>query len=236
MVSYCQIKQQKLMNLQKHSHTNSIRLASIDHSIDLIKSKINYEMNNPNYIGPSTEQDYISKCLFALTVSTPPSRAWAPLYKAQENARSSFSALYAKELRLWGIRNKKLNKRNANLQPLVMTFFDVEGSRHSQGGKGATMPHYHGIVLLHHDTVEEFLQHLTRNELDRSYSKSKPTYDFSSIHLQPLPSYNDARRFLEYSTKYSKIIDDYRINHSHSIILPEESKYFSFFEHHRIVK
>jgi hypothetical protein len=193
-------------------------------------------MNSPNYIGPSTEQDYISKCLFALTVSTPPSRAWISLYKAQENSRNSFSALYAKELRLWGIRNKKLNRRNASLQPLVMTFFDVEGSRHSQGGKGATMPHYHGIVLLHHDTVEEFLRHLTRNELNRSYSKSKPTCDFSSIHLQPLPSFDDTRRFLDYSTKYSTIIADGRINHSPSNIYPEKSKYYPFYEHHKTAK
>ncbi|MCQ1772875.1 hypothetical protein NOI24_16315 [Neorhizobium galegae] len=219
------------MKYNESSKIKNIRLANTKHTIDLIKSKIQYEMERPNYSGPSTVSEYIETHLFSLTVSTRSLSKPVTIHKAQETLKARFSTLYAEQIRLWGIENTKLNKRNAHLQPLVITFFDVEGSRHSQAATTATMPHYHGVILIHHDAIHEFLRHLTRNQLDGTYGMSKPSSHFSSIYLQPLPTFADAERFLGYSAKYTKHNADTNNNYNLTGYYPEKSKYFPFYEY-----
>lgn len=219
------------------SRNKKIRKAYIELFSDVIDSKINYEMSMPHYKGPLTANDYRKKCLFSLTVQPNSSGNTVSIYNAQRNIERQFSEYYSKVFRQRCVHNHSMTKRTKFLQPLVITCFDVEGSRFRRDQGWTSVPHYHGLVLFHHDTTDTFFRGIRSDtEVDGQYRIVKPHPVINSIFMDSIPTRDDMRKFLDYSTKYSKVLTNQDTNYCPANFYPMASKYFNFWRYYKTVR
>ena len=211
----------------KHNNRN-IRESYIKFLNNIINQKILYEMSRHDYSGPSSVDDYRKKCLFSLNFIPNLSGSSNSVYNAQRNIERQFSEYYSNSFRQRCVLNNTVSKRTKFLQPIVITCFDVEGSRYTQGQGLTSMPHYHGVVLLHHDTVDLFFRGIC--EVDDGYQIVRPAQAIKSIVMTNIPTEADTLRFLDYSTKYSSILSSADANYCPFGFYPSTSKYFPFWK------
>ncbi|MEY9199101.1 hypothetical protein ABIA16_004217 [Sinorhizobium fredii] len=213
-----------------------IRQAFIEFFSEIITSKIKYEMSSPNYTGPDTVEQYRKNCLFALTVQPNSSGYATSVISAQRMIERKFSEYYAQSFRHRCVHNLAMSNRTKFLQPIVITCFDVEGTRYRQDHGSTSIPHYHGLVLFHHDTTDLFFRRLRYEALDDgAYRITRPHSSINSILLKNIPTENDMSAFLSYSTKYSSILTRTSCNDSPFNIYPFRSKYFPFWNEYPLL-
>lgn len=220
----------------KYTTDTRIREAYIEFFSDIVKSKIKYEMSSPKYTGPATVEEYQKSCLFALTVQPSSSGNASSLVSAQRMLERKFSEYYAQSFRLHCVHSSVMSNRTKFLQPIVITCFDVEGTRYRQDNGSTSVPHYHGIVLFHHDTAGLFFQRLRYEPHgDGAYRVARPHSSINSIFLKNISTESDMLAFLRYSTKYSSILTNTAYNSSPVNIYPLRSKYFPFWNEYPLM-
>jgi hypothetical protein len=97
------------------------------------------------------------KHLYFVTFHVRPNAYTAKDGFSNYNAKPIFSAFKSWYL---SICRKLLGPRfhkKPNLQPFVMAFLDVEGSRYGKAAKAFEIPHIHALMLLHPKVVGDFL-------------------------------------------------------------------------------
>lgn len=100
------------------------------------------------------------------------------------------------------------NYRKKNLQPLqpmIICFFDQEGSRLGISSDRCEFPHVHGICVLHPSTKDAFMEITKRNYDGRFELKTIPS-DFREITFAPTNNdTNGIMGFTDYALKNNKI-------------------------------
>jgi hypothetical protein len=215
-----------------HHQTKEIQQATTEWFFHLIEAKINYEMTRPGYIGPQTFQDYCSRCLFAITAHAPRSTTGGPVFNAQLRLQNLFGDYYANDLRIRCIRSLTATSRTKFLQPMVITGFDIESTRHGNSRNFTSLPHYHGVILFHHDTVDDYFGRTRCKVLrDGGLEIIPPSGLLKSLYLKNLPTEADAKQYLHYSLKYNRAAIDAQHSYCPHQIYPEKSKYYPFWQH-----
>ena len=176
----------------------------------------------------------MEKCLFSITIQRSIYAGNKSSFAAQTELKRAFSHYYSNIFRNLCVTNTAVTSRTKFLQPLVITCFDVEGSRFNNRVQTTSNPHYHGIVLFHHRTIDLFL-HRMRGRLqdDGTYRITHPFQTVQAIHLERLTTEPDVATFLHYSTKHCKFLRGNHNNYSSFDVYPFKSSYFPFWEYYR---
>ncbi len=94
------------------------------------------------------------------------------------------------------------------------------------------MPHFHGAILFHHDTVSDYFRRNTVKELeDGGLQIIPPSALIHSLYLKNIPTEADLRRYLDYSLKYRGALTDTQTSYCPQRIYPEKSKHYPFWEY-----
>lgn len=215
-----------------YNQAKEIKEATVIWSTELIAAKIYYEMNRPGYAGPATFEDYYKQCLFGITAHPKKSSTGSHVFNAQLRMETQFSDFYAQDLRLRCTKNLICSKRTKFLQPLVIACFDIEGTRGGSAGDFTSMPHFHGVILFHHDTVSDYFKRNAVKELeDGGFQIIPPSGLIKSLYLKNIPTEGDLKRYLDYSLKYRGALTDNQSSYCPHRIYPETSKHYPFWEY-----
>ena len=103
------------------------------------------------------------------------------------------------------IGNSYKKKHIQYLQPMIICFFDQEGSMVGISSDTCEFPHVHGILILHPSTLDAFMK-ITKRNYDGRLELKKQTYDFREITFKTTNNdTNGIMGLIDYYLKNDKI-------------------------------
>ena len=120
------------------------------------------------------------------------------------------------------------NYRKVNLhrmQPMMVCFFDQEGSRYGYSSDKSVFPHVHGFCVLHPSTKDAFMK-ITKRNYDGRLELINSISGFREITFRPTG--NDTygiMGYTDYALKYDKIKSRSDDNHFTGEIYPQQSRW-----------
>lgn len=107
--------------------------------------------------------------------------------------------------------NKWKNTNKLHLQPMLITFFDHEGTRQFKKTEHALYPHIHGLTLLHDETLDRFMN-ITFEKPNESEKPNRRRYlphkswGFQEISFgNVFNGVNGLKTFSDYCLKFDKM-------------------------------
>lgn len=94
--------------------------------------------------------------------------------------------------------------KNVNKQPMMICFFDHEGTKQRKCLGRSVYPHIHGLMVIHDTTLAKFMDMTEENEKKRRYLLQKQ-WAFSEVSFKPVyGGIEGLKRFVDYSLKFDK--------------------------------
>ncbi|MBX8783619.1 hypothetical protein HBA94_07565 [Ochrobactrum sp. GRS2] len=104
---------------------------------------------------------------------------------------------------LVGNNYKKLFKHR--LQPMMICFYDQEGSRYGVSSKQCEFPHIHGLLIIHPSTKENFMKIVELDNNNRLRLKTKNS-NFRQVTFSPVyGGIEGIKKFIDYCYKSDRI-------------------------------
>ncbi len=103
------------------------------------------------------------------------------------------------------IGNGYKKKHKQYLQPMIICFYDQDGSRQGISSDRCEFPHIHGILILHPSTLDDFMK-ITKRNYDDRLELRRQTNEFREITFKP--THNDTNGIMgltDYFLKNDKI-------------------------------
>ena len=98
----------------------------------------------------------------------------------------------------WGI------SKNLHKQPMLVCFFDHEGTRQRKRLDRSVYPHVHGLMVIHSNTLDRFIDITEERASERRYLLQKP-WAFREVSFNPVfDGVEGLKRFVNYSLKFDK--------------------------------
>jgi hypothetical protein len=101
---------------------------------------------------------------------------------------------------------------NSKLLPFVQNYFDAEGSRYGWVARDVSVPHFHGLFLLHPKTTERF-ERVLKDIGQPITIKGNPAIEIKPVDHHPLetvtfekfnPEIKPLKDLVSYTTKYAR--------------------------------
>lgn len=94
--------------------------------------------------------------------------------------------------------------KNLHKQPMLVCFFDHEGTRQRQSLARSVYPHIHGLLLIHDATFEKFIDITEKRPNERRYLLQKP-WAFKEVSFKPtFNGVEGMKEFVSYALKFDK--------------------------------
>lgn len=202
---------------------------------DTFYEKAKFELalrsRNTNY---GMSDYYISDSTYLITVILN-SRSLITSRAAQERLSHEFNEYQVRVLARQLMDCGKLTSRNRKLMPLSFMAIDIEGTRHNHFDTVTTVPHGHGAMLFHADTMCNFrTANAKHRKEDGSFEIKNPTPGILLIKFIPINKPSDLRNFIHYSLKYAiKLCSDQISWQPYNFYPPHSSNYpfWEFLQH-----
>ena len=118
----------------------------------------------------------------------------------------------------WGI------SKNLHKQPMMICFFDHEGTKQRKCLGRSTYPHIHGLMVIHATTLAEFKNMTEERTGERRYLMQKQ-WAFREVSFKPVyDGIEGLKRFVDYSLKFDKTNDKSGNNIYTLDVYPQKNK------------
>lgn len=173
---------------------NSINTAHVEHVSDMILAYQKYQNH-----GIASQYD---ECIYEFTGHFPfTGMRTSELQLSLDSKCNHFQHHLSRSL----IGNNYRKEHRQHLQPMIICFFDQEGSRYGYSSDRCEFPHVHGICVIHPSTKEAFLKKTKRNYVGR-FELITPPPDFREITFgRTNNGTNGIMGFTDYALKSDKI-------------------------------
>lgn len=173
---------------------NSIYTAHVEHVSDMVLAYQKYQND-----GIASQYD---ECIYEFTGHFPFTRMRSS--EIQLGLGSNCNHLQHQLSRSL-IGNGYRREHRQHLQPMIICFFDQEGSRRGHSSDRCEFPHVHGICVIHPSTKEAFMR-ITKRNYDGRFELITPPPDFREITFgRTNNGTNGIMGFTDYALKSDKI-------------------------------
>lgn len=94
--------------------------------------------------------------------------------------------------------------KNVNKQPMMVCFFDHEGTKQRKRLDRSVYPHVHGLIVIHDTTLPQFMGMTYNRTNERRYLLQQPRA-FREVSFKPVYDGIDGlKRFVSYGLKFDK--------------------------------
>lgn len=197
---------------------NSIYTANIEHVPDIVLAYQKYQNNG---IAP---QD--GDCIYEFTAHLPFTRMRSiDIQISLDSKCKHLQHHLSRSL----IGNSYRKEHIRHLQPMIICFFDQEGSKYGYSSDRCEFPHVHGICVIHPSTKEAFLN-ITKRNYDGRFELIMPPPDFREITFgRTNNGTNGIMGFTDYALKSDKIKSRSDDNHFTFGVYPDNTSWNEYF-------
>ncbi|CDZ67355.1 Hypothetical protein NGAL_HAMBI2605_56350 [Neorhizobium galegae bv. orientalis] len=195
----------------------------------IIKDKANYDIIHSDQKTSIHTDQYITDNGYLVTVQLRSTGRSLDTISAQKRIDDEFGRYHASVLRRQCFQSNKINRRHKRLQPLAFIAFDIEGSRHNGFSFTTRHPHGHGVMLFHERTLADFkVANAKFQTLEGGFKIINPTPAISLIDLKPIGSATDLSKWLRYSLKLERNLQNSTTSYAPYNFYPHASVDFPF--------